>query len=52
MSMDPGEIERAIREHYSDDRELPDMDPVRKFVVLVLWQAQLDRATELVIGTL
>ena len=30
--------------------EIPDADPVRKFVLLVLWQAQEDGATELVLG--
>jgi len=29
---------------------LPDMEPVRKYVVLVLWQAQQDRADEVLIG--
>lgn len=35
---------------YADETPwLPEMEPVKKFVVLVLWQAQQDRATELVI---
>jgi len=29
---------------------LPDMEPVRKYVVLVLWHGQQDRAAELVVG--
>lgn len=30
--------------------ELPEMSPVRKFIVLVLWQAQEDQADDVVIG--
>jgi hypothetical protein len=48
MSIDHGEIDAALSEYYSD-RDLPHMDPVQKFVVLVLCQAQRDRATGLVI---
>lgn len=30
--------------------EIPNADPVRKFILLVLWQAHQDRAAELVLG--
>jgi hypothetical protein len=33
-----------------DEPEIPESDPVRKYIVLVLWQAQTDKATELTIG--
>jgi len=37
---------------YSDEPEIPAGDPVRKYILLCLWQAQTDRATELTIGKL
>ena len=30
--------------------EIPESDPVRKYILLVLWSAQDDKATELTIG--
>jgi len=30
--------------------EIPESDPVRKYILLFLWQAQTDNATELTIG--
>ena len=32
--------------------EIPESDPVRKYILLVLWLAQTDKATELTIGRL
>ena len=39
-------------EFLSDEPDIPESDPVRKFILLVLWQAQTDNATELIIGKL
>ena len=33
------------------DREIGESDPIRKFIVLVLWMAHEDGATALVLGT-
>ena len=30
--------------------DIPDDDPIRKFVLLILYQAKMDRATHLIIG--
>jgi type II secretory ATPase GspE/PulE/Tfp pilus assembly ATPase PilB-like protein len=36
--------------HPSCGPRLPEMDPVRKYVLLVLWQAEQDQASEIHIG--
>lgn len=51
MHLDPRDIEAALTiEHGLED--LPSTDPVQKLAVLVLWQAQRDGASEVVVGAL
>jgi hypothetical protein len=40
----------CTNEFPSDEPEIPESDPVRRYILLVLWQAQTDQATELIIG--
>jgi len=35
---------------HSDEPAIPESDPIRKYILLVLWQAQTDKAAELTIG--
>jgi hypothetical protein len=48
MSIDPRDIAAALRQEFGID-DLPPMEPVQKFAILVLWKAQMDGSRDVIV---